>query len=192
NPNKILHDESTRIEFKRSCSVERTEVAEANEKDLCAQRKAESKTNQKDPKKRKQRPELNPAVDTDMKPELIVNYVKLTVNGDLPSQIKKKGGSNDGNAERCSPKLLDGCKQKTWWKKSNGITKRTKRKAEAELVTECTHEEETARQERKLNQPEDLIRTQRRSSAKKVAYRGGVKAETLFYHAKKYFLRCVP
>ncbi|KAM3181443.1 hypothetical protein ACTXT7_014373 [Hymenolepis weldensis] len=53
-----------------------------------AQRKALNKSNHKNPKKKRQHSELNPAVGTVKKPELIVNYFNQTENGDLPLQLK--------------------------------------------------------------------------------------------------------
>lgn len=50
------------------------------------ERKAQNKSNQKYPKKRRQRPERNPTVSTEVKLELQVNYVKLLENGGLPSK----------------------------------------------------------------------------------------------------------
>ncbi|VUZ39912.1 unnamed protein product [Hymenolepis diminuta] len=63
------------------------------------ERKAQNKSNKKYPKKRKQRPELNPTVSTGVKLELQVNYVKHLENGGLPSK-------SEVNA-KCSPRHLE-------------------------------------------------------------------------------------
>lgn len=85
----MLRSKSARIGSNWSGSVGRTEVAEANKEfTLTAQRKALNKSNHKNSKKKKQHPELNPAVGTVKKPELIVNYFNQTENGDLPLQQK--------------------------------------------------------------------------------------------------------
>lgn len=115
--------------------------------------------------KRTQHPESNPALDTDVKPELKVSVAKKTHIEDISSkrrvdaeyssrcreqkfQIKqiwidevqgKMAASDEKTAERCSPELLGDCKPKASWKISNGIINETKRQTEAESP-ECTPE----------------------------------------------------
>lgn len=83
----------SKSEFRKKNVIQKVKSNVSRETEPKAVLKKERKWNenpQKNLKKRKHHPESNPAVDTEMKPELIVSHFKQTENGDIPLKPKVK------------------------------------------------------------------------------------------------------